>query len=120
MYSNDNVHCITDYSLYIYITLTKIMATRKDLIEEFNKVETKYRELSYSLYKRYQPIAERYKDNKAKLEHYLYECPECSSKMLFYGALRDLRNRVIHESERFTKIDARNFIETLKNIVPTN
>ncbi|GAH35134.1 unnamed protein product, partial [marine sediment metagenome] len=34
--------------------------------------------------------------------------------------LRDLRNRVIHESERFTKTDARNFIETLKNIVPTN
>ena len=34
--------------------------------------------------------------------------------------LRDLRNRVIHETERFTKTDARNFIETLKNIVPTN
>jgi uncharacterized protein with PIN domain len=66
------------------------MVTRKELIEEFKVAQTKYRELEYSLYKRYLPIVERYKNNEAKLHQYLDECPDCSSKMMFYQTLREL------------------------------
>ena len=73
------------------------MASRKELIEEFNKVETKYRELTHSLYKRYVPIVERYRDNKAKLEQYCDECPNINAKLMFYQALRELEEKTIKQ-----------------------
>ena len=66
------------------------MSSRKELIEEFNKVETKYRELTHALYKRYLPIVQRHRNNKAKLEYYCDECPNIMVKTMFYQALREL------------------------------
>ena len=85
------------------LILEKEMASRKELIEEFNKVETKYKELSYSLYKRYIKIVERYRDNKAKLEQYLDECPNCNSKLMFYQALRELSDKEEKKLKRQNK-----------------
>jgi hypothetical protein len=69
------------------------MISRKELIEEFNKINQKHRELSFALHQRYIIIVRKHKDNKAKLEHYLDECPDCSSKMMFYQVLLELREK---------------------------
>jgi len=68
------------------------MASRKELIEEFLNVQKTYRELEYSLYKRYVVIVQRLKNNNdvEGLHKYLDECPDCSSKLMFYQAIREL------------------------------
>jgi hypothetical protein len=66
------------------------MASRKELIEEFLNVQKTYRELEYSLYKKYLVIVQRVRNDKVQLEKYLDECPDCSSKMMFYQVLREL------------------------------
>jgi len=65
---------------------------RSELIEKFLEAQKTYRELEYSLKKRYQPIIERLRKRKdiKGLEKYLDECPDSSAKLMFYQALREL------------------------------
>jgi len=69
------------------------MASRKELIEEFNIHDKRCKEISNELSKRYSKIIERYKDDENKLMYYLDECPECVAKLRFYHELRIIREK---------------------------
>ena len=68
------------------------MASRTEIIEEFLNVQKTYRELEYELSKRYLVIVRKLVANNdvEGLHKYLDECPDCSSKLMFYQVLREL------------------------------
>ena len=89
------------------------MATRQQLIEEFLNVQKTYRELEYELSKKYLVIVRRLtaKNDVEGLHKYLDECPDCSSKLMFYQVLRELdeknnKGETLDYWERRKKIEA--------------
>ena len=70
-----------------------VMATRQELIEEFNVHDKKCKEIVWELNKRYTKIVHRYQDNEEKLMYYLDECPDCIAKLMFYQRLREIREK---------------------------
>lgn len=89
------------------------MASRKELIEEFLNVQKTYRELEYELSNRYLVIVRRLtaKNDVEGLHKYLDECPDCSSKLMFYQVLRELDEKNKEKGETLDYWERRKLVE---------